>query len=187
MEAIFTADWFYEPKNIGSHIKSPVELLAGMRHTLGLSFDQPQPQIFVQRTLGQILFYPPNVAGWPGGKNWIDSSSLLFRMQLPSYVLKAQEVTVRPKDEGDVNVQALARKGGQRFQVKVNWDDFEKPFLKTPEADLADAIAATLLPFPLNTDQRTLIAKQTNSTQTQSERIHALTAALMSLPEYQLT
>lgn len=187
MESIFTADWFYEPKNIGSHIKSPVELLAGMRHALGVSFDQPQPQIFVQRTLGQILFYPPNVAGWPGGKNWIDSSSLLFRMQLPNYVLKAQEVTVRPKDEGDVNVQALARKGGQRFQVKVNWDDFEKPFLKTPEADLADAIAATLLPFPLNTDQRTLIAKQTNSTQTQSERIHALTAALMSLPEYQLT
>lgn len=187
METIFTADWFYDAKNVGTHIKSPVELLAGMRHTLGLTFDQPQPQIFVQRTLGQMLFYPPNVAGWPGGKNWIDSSSLLFRMQLPNYVLKAAEVTVRAKDEGDVNVQALARKGGQQFHVKVNWEAFESPFAHTPDTQLTETIASTLLPFPLSADQQTLIAKQTNTTQTRSERIHALTAALMSLPEYQLT
>jgi uncharacterized protein (DUF1800 family) len=187
MESIFTADWFYEAKNIGTHIKSPVELLAGMRHALGLTFEQPQTQIFVQRTLGQILFYPPNVAGWAGGKNWIDSSSLLFRMQLPSYVLKAAEVTVHSKEDGDVNTQLLARKGGQRFQVKANWEDFDTAFSKTTDADLADAIAAALLPFPLTTEQRTLIETQLSAAQTRPERIHALTAALMSLPEYQLT
>jgi len=187
METIFTADWFYDPRNMGTHIKSPVELLAGMRHTLGLTFDQPQPQIFVQRTLGQMLFYPPNVAGWPGGKNWIDSSSLLFRMQLPNYVLKAAEVTVRAKDEGDVNVQALARKGGQQFHVKVDWEDFEKAFAHTPDMQLTEAIASMLLPFPLSADQQALINKQTNLAQSRSERIHTLTAALMSLPEYQLT
>ena len=187
MERIFTADWFYEAKNIGAHIKSPVELLVGMRHTLGIQFDQPQPQIFVQRTLGQVLFYPPNVAGWPGGKNWIDSSSLLFRMQFPNYVLKAAEVTVAPKEDGDVNTQLLARKGGQQFRVTVNWSDFESPFAKTPDAELTDALAMALLPFPLNPDQRALLDNQTKPTQTRSERIHTLTAALMSLPEYQLT
>ena len=187
METIFNADWFYEPKNMGAHIKSPVELLAGLRHTLGVQFEQPQPQIFVQKTLGQILFYPPNVAGWPGGKNWIDSSSLLFRMQLPGYVLKAADVTVQPKDEGDVNTQLLARKGGAKFHTTVGWADFEKAFAKTPDAELADAIAVTLLPFSLRTDQRTIIEKQIKSGQTHSERIQTLTAALMSLPEYQLT
>ncbi|GAB3891574.1 DUF1800 domain-containing protein [Spirosoma agri] len=187
MESLFSTDWFYDPKNVGSHIKSPVELLAGMRHTLNLTFQQPQTQIFVQRTLGQILFYPPNVAGWPGGKNWIDSSSLLFRMQLPSYVLNDAEVTVRPKEDGDINTQLLARKGGQRFQVTINWDGFETIFAKTPDNDLPDAIAAALLPFPLKAEQKKLIETQTAHDLTRSRRIHALTAALMSLPEYQLT
>lgn len=187
METIFTSDWFYEAKNVGAHIKSPVELLAGLRHTLGVQFDQPQPQIFVQRTLGQLLFYPPNAAGWPGGKNWIDSSSLLFRMQLPAYVLKAAEVTIAPKDEADVNVQLLARKGGAKFQTKVDWADFESAFTKTPDAELLDALATTLLPFPLRPDQRTLIGNQRKPDQSRPEQIHTLTAALMSLPEYQLT
>ena len=187
MERIFTADWFYDTKNVGSHIKSPVELLAGMRHTLGIEFDSPQPQIFVQRTLGQTLFYPPNVAGWPGGKNWIDSSSLLFRMQLPNYVLKAANVNVEAKEDGDVNTQPLDRKGGQKFFTRVNWVDFEKAFAQTSDADLPDALAAVLLPFPLRPDQRTLIDSQTKSGKTQSERICLLTASLMSLPEYQLS
>lgn len=187
METIFTADWFYDSRNIGAHIKSPVELLVSMRHLLDLRFEQPQTQIFVQRTLGQVLLYPPNVAGWPGGKNWIDSSSLLFRMQLPGYVLKAAEVTVQSKEDGDVNTQALARKGGQRFQVTANWAGLETAFAKTPDAGLPDAIAAVLLPFPLSASQRTVIEAQVKPEQTRPERIHALTTALMSLPEYQLT
>ncbi len=187
METIFTADWFYDLKNRGAHIKSPVELLVGMRRQLGVQFDQPQPQIFVQRTLGQLLFYPPNVAGWPGGKNWIDSSSLLFRMQLPNYVLKAAEVTVKAKDEADVNVQVLARKGGAKFHTTVDWAAFERAFAKTPDDKLTNAIATILLPFPLNDDQRILLEKQVKPGQTRSERIQTLTAALMSLPEYQLT
>ncbi|GAB3809981.1 DUF1800 domain-containing protein [Spirosoma humi] len=187
METIFTADWFYDPKNRGAHIKSPVELLVGLRHTLGIQFEQPQSQIFVQRTLGQVLFYPPNVAGWPGGKNWIDSSSLLFRMQLPNYVLKATEVTVQPKEDGDVNTQLLARRGNAKFRTKVNWADFEAAFAKIPDAELTDALALTLLPLPLRPDQHTLIDRQALGSQTRPERIQALTAALMSLPEYQLT
>ncbi|WP_420150879.1 DUF1800 domain-containing protein [Spirosoma sp.] len=187
MESIFSADWFYDQENRGSHIKSPVELLAGLRRTLRVQFDQPQPQIFVQRTLGQLLFYPPNVAGWPGGNNWIDSSSLLFRMQLPSYVLKAADILVKPKDEADVNTQLLARKGNNTFRTTVGWNEFEATFAKTPDAELAEAIAVTLLPFPLRPDQRALLENQVNTSQTRSERIQMLTTALMSLPEYQLT
>lgn len=187
METIFNADWFYDPRHVAAHIKSPVELLAGMRHTLGVTFDQPQPQIFVQRTLGQLLFYPPNVAGWPGGKNWIDSSSLLFRMQLPNYVLKAADVTIRPKEDGDVNTEALARKGGNTFRTQVDWAGFEAAFAKTPDASLTDALAATLLPLPLRAEQRNLIEQQARSATTRSARIRSLTASLMSLPEYQLS
>ena len=187
MESIFVVDWFYDNANRGTHVKSPVELLVGMRHALGVTFDQPQPQVFVQRTLGQVLFYPPNVAGWPGGRNWIDSSSLLFRMKLPDYVLKAAEVNVRAKDEGDVNAALLARKGKNQFTTKVNWDEFDKPFACTDEAALPDALATYLLPFPLRPEQRELLLKQLKSGQSQSEKIKTLTVGIMSLPEYQLS
>jgi uncharacterized protein (DUF1800 family) len=30
--------------------------------------------------MGQVLFYPPNVAGWPAGTSWINSSTLLTRL-----------------------------------------------------------------------------------------------------------
>ena len=30
--------------------------------------------------MGQMLFYPPNVAGWPAGTSWINSSTLLTRL-----------------------------------------------------------------------------------------------------------
>ena len=30
--------------------------------------------------MGQMLFYPPNVAGWPAGTSWINSSTLLARI-----------------------------------------------------------------------------------------------------------
>ena len=37
----------------------------------------------MQRALDQVLFMPPNVGGWPYGKEWINSTSVVYRMQLP--------------------------------------------------------------------------------------------------------
>ncbi|MEY4893139.1 MAG: hypothetical protein RIQ34_1751, partial [Bacteroidota bacterium] len=87
LEDIFTSDWFYENKHIGTRIKSPIELLAGIRRLLPMQIDDATGQLLLQRGLGQVLFYPPNVAGWPGGKTWIDSSSLMLRMRVPRLLL----------------------------------------------------------------------------------------------------
>ena len=67
MEDIFTADWFYDAKNIGAIIKSPIELFAGIRRMLPMEIENNEAQLLVQKLMGQTLFYPPNVAGWPGG------------------------------------------------------------------------------------------------------------------------
>ena len=48
MEYIFTADWFYDPQNIGTRIKSPVELLVGMQRQLGIAFQQKGTVLFIQ-------------------------------------------------------------------------------------------------------------------------------------------
>ena len=83
LKDIFTSDWFYDEKLLGAKIKSPMELLIGFQRLLPMVFENERVNIRLQRILGQYLFNPPNVAGWPGGKNWIDSSSLVIRMKLP--------------------------------------------------------------------------------------------------------
>src|SRR5690606_7110499 len=75
LERIFTASWFYDPINIGNKIKSPIELMVGIMRTLPMKIASPENLIVYQKLLGQMLLYPPNVAGWPSGKAWIDSST----------------------------------------------------------------------------------------------------------------
>ncbi|NUM42001.1 MAG: DUF1800 domain-containing protein, partial [Leptospiraceae bacterium] len=65
LREIFESDWFYAPKNMGSKIKSPADLLAGILRKLKIRFENELSLVFVQRALGQVLFNPPNVAGWP--------------------------------------------------------------------------------------------------------------------------
>ena len=101
MKDIFSSDWFYEEKNIGSKIKSPVELIVGIRRTLPMKIENDELQLLLQRLLGQLLFYPPNVAGWPGGKNWIDSSSLMLRLRIPQMIYVSEELHMKPKDDDD--------------------------------------------------------------------------------------
>jgi uncharacterized protein (DUF1800 family) len=186
LEIILTAPWFYELENKGNRIKSPVELLAGMQHSLGLVFQQKQSLIFIQRTLGQVLLYPPNVAGWPGGRSWIDSSSLLFRMKLPDLLLKASQITVQPKQDGDVNTELLGRREKGVLEVTTNWGAFEKVFAGISTDQLPDALAAYFIQQPLGKGQRALVIKTAGQGVTRSEQIRNLTVVLMALPEYQL-
>lgn len=107
MRSIFESDWFYHQQNMGTKIKSPVELMAGMIRSLEIRFSNPLALTFVQKALGQMLFNPPNVAGWPGGKTWIDNSTLMLRLNLGAYLLQAVEINLRLKNDP----QAQEREG----------------------------------------------------------------------------
>jgi uncharacterized protein (DUF1800 family) len=93
MRHLFSSNWFYDQRNIGIKIKSPIELLVGMIKVLDISFKDKKKYLQIQKELGQTLFQPPNVAGWPGDKAWIDNSTLMTRLTLPS-VLKKKDLEV---------------------------------------------------------------------------------------------
>ena len=80
---IFTSDWFYEEENIGAKIKSPIELMVGIQRTLPMKIERTESLLNFQKLMGQVLLMPPNIAGWPQGKSWIDSSTLMLRLKLP--------------------------------------------------------------------------------------------------------
>jgi uncharacterized protein (DUF1800 family) len=186
MEKIFTSDWFYDEANIGKHIKSPVELLAGIQRTMGVNFEEKQPLLFVQRVLGQVLLYPPNVAGWAGGKNWIDSSSLLFRMQLPFLIFKMGDINIAAKSDGDVNTDFQTRKGKKNnFQATVDWQSFTANFKEENRSDLLKKLSQYFLQVPVNQQVMAgFLAKTQN--ENQEEAIKKMALGLMMMPEYQL-
>jgi len=182
---LFTSDWFYDQRNRGSKIKSPVEFWVGIQRTLPMEIENPQVQLFLLRLLGQSLFYPPNVAGWPGGTSWIDSSSLLLRLRIPQLIWASERFAFRPKADDDVEMGIKGKRNKNPYQIKatIHWEEWTKHF-KTAEPDkLAVALSEQLLPIPLNKEKIRLLQERTANTQ---HSISQLTISLMSMPEYQL-
>ena len=184
---IYTSEWFYNDKNIGTHIKSPVELLVGIRRLLPMELDKPEVQLLFQRALGQILFYPPNVAGWPGGKNWIDSSALMLRMRIPQILTAADDFVVKPKDDDDtmmgmdgVDKKAMAR----QVNSAVDWAAITKVFDNITRENLMQKISDIVLQTKskINKD---ILDKYVDK-DTRDGYIKSTIVELMSTPEYQL-
>jgi uncharacterized protein (DUF1800 family) len=72
---------FFADANIRSRVTAPAEFVAGAARALGL-FD-PAPSTLAladwSARMGQDLFDPPNVGGWPGGRAWVSSRALVAR------------------------------------------------------------------------------------------------------------
>jgi len=192
---IFSSSWFYDQKNIGSQIKSPVLWMVGLRRQLPMEIQNPAVQLVMERLLGQVLFAPPNVAGWPGGKHWIDSSSLMLRMQLPGIISRSDVILSQPKDDDDImmgmrdqalarNIKKLKNPGGQFFQAKIFWDKYVRNFNDTPDGGVYDAIRDLLLQKVSAINENEMIKYIDESNR--EKRIESITIRLMGTPEYQL-
>jgi len=77
---IFSIDAFYSTKAYRALVKSPAELTAQTLRATGADAKGFLAAANAMAPMGQVLFYPPNVAGWPGGTSWINSSTLLNRI-----------------------------------------------------------------------------------------------------------
>jgi len=190
LEDMFTSNWFYDEKNIGTRIKSPVELLAGIRRLLPMQLENEQSQLLFQRALGQVLFYPPNVAGWPGGKSWIDSSSLMLRLRIPQILSANDALDIRPKTDDDVQMGQMmegikkmkdAVKGGT---ATIDWAAVNTIFEKVPREKLLETIEATVLQTK-NKVSSVVLDKYLNAA-SRENFVKSAVVNLMSTPEYQL-
>lgn len=191
LKEIFSSDWFYDEMNIAAKIKSPIELLVGLSRIIPIDFENEQSPLFIQRSLGQVLLNPPNVAGWPGGRNWIDSSSLLLRMRLPQVIYYDEELDFSPKED-------MPEQGMMRLKMT---DEFIKRFVQkklaakpdwmkalqyfSSSANIMDDIVKMLLAKPCAASARKCIQNNRDTSSKESE-IKSVMIEVMSLPDYQL-
>jgi uncharacterized protein (DUF1800 family) len=199
LEDIFTSEWFYEEKNIGARIKSPVELIVGIQRMLPMKLDNQEALLLLQRVLGQLLFYPPNVAGWPGGKTWIDSSSLMMRMRLPQMIADNDELNVKPKDDDDQmmgrpnndpgddsrsKAMKLVRRLNKPIKADIDWALYVKNFELVSKENLLGAVSKILLQTKSGVSAD--IIRQYADASSRESFIKTATIQIMSTPEYQL-
>ena len=186
MHVIFQSEEFNSPVNVGNRIKSPAELLIGMQlHTNG-KFENPQSLIFLQRAMRQVLFYPPNVSGWPKGKEWIDSTSLTFRLTLPMLLFGGLETDFEASDDGDANGLGKDRPGKRNLHCKADWIGLANQFTKASASETVETIEEFLLSRKASSANRDLVSKRAGLATNGPEFMKALFIGFMSLPEYQM-
>ncbi|TWO33831.1 DUF1800 domain-containing protein [Seonamhaeicola sediminis] len=180
MHFVCSSNWFYNEENIGTKIKSPIEFLVGIKTIVPVAFKNKRQLLNLQRLLGQILLDPPNVAGWKGGQNWIDSNTITLRLKLPSLLLNSSYISNSRTEETDDQIeekkQFFKRNYGRRFNVESNWNYFNQQFRNVNMNELDSHILACNMSQVargyLNTLEK--VSKQEYCIQ------------LMSLPEYQM-
>ncbi len=179
MRYILNSEWFYNETNIGTKIKSPIELIAGIHTTIPFKLNNKKQGVLLQKLLGQVLLFPPNVAGWKGGRSWIDSNTIVTRLRLPSVLLNNAQITYSDKggledDVNDLKNQKLRKK--TFIETSTKWTVFEENYKNLFPEDLTTSLLAT----GVNKGVYELLE------QSKSVSKKDFCIQLLSLPEYQL-
>ncbi|MEM7102348.1 MAG: DUF1800 domain-containing protein [Bacteroidota bacterium] len=177
MKSILSSSWFYDEENIGIKIKSPTELLVGIMKTFRLKLHEPEKFYQLQKALGQKLFEPPNVSGWPSGKLWINNGNIMLRMGLANFLTQQLQVSVPFRKLHPVNISKtlpVQKISGMSFI------GFNEIFGCCSPGDLVNGIAEYLL--QPTTHQNIGY----NPGFSEQEKMFHIILQIMRLPEYQV-
>ncbi len=174
---------FFDETTIGSRIKSPIELIIGTARALNIPQVSPVYLAGFAGLLEQTLLDPPNVAGWPGYRTWISTSTLPQRNAFIDELL-------------DGKPRSMYR---QRFTLPA-FDalGFARTFPAPNDAvALVKDLAQTLFAIPTGDGQREMylnallqgaaVYDWSIADARAGDRLKALLRMMLKLPEYQLT
>jgi uncharacterized protein (DUF1800 family) len=147
LREIFLSKEFYSEAAIRSQIKSPVQYLIALLKQLEITEPPAGFPVTAQQQLGQVLFMPPNVAGWDWGQAWINTNTLLTRYNLAGFLTKGA---------GEVDKSMMTEKAKIPGSMRMgrSWDgpDYEKiasrPLRENP-TDLVDSLVFRFFQCPL--------------------------------------
>ena len=174
LSTIFRSSAFYSPKVVHHQIKSPVQWI--MQTTKMLEIPLPDSKVLENSlsALGQVVFAPPNVKGWDGGRSWISASSLLYRYNLAAYLLSGK---------------ARILGGGNTKTANVPLDKIAPLEVRNGSDQLLDRLSFRLFNYPLPPKDRAtyLTYLEKHATPYSDDTIRDLMQIMMSTPDYQLT
>jgi uncharacterized protein (DUF1800 family) len=155
---------FYSDQVAGRKVRSPIELAVGLMHTLDMTVDLVALSDRLHE-IGQGLFRPPNVKGWPGGRAWINSSTLLGRANLVKLLME-DEKTKFAAGSLEATIQ---QRGAPKPDEQVRW--------------LLDQLIAVPVPEDVHQQLIQLLIAGNGSVE---QKLRITVSAIATLPEFQL-
>ncbi len=99
MRAIFTSDEFVSSSSYRSLVKSPTEFMLHAARAIGMDNSKAAKLIAASGSgMGQVLFDPPDVSGWPNNESWISSNTVIERVNFVTAAL-AQAASLPPSSD----------------------------------------------------------------------------------------
>ena len=95
MRALFLSRQFTDPSARFARYAWPVEFVARAIKEVGWAGYSVADAVNALGNMGQILYEPPDVAGWDLGKTWFSSGTMLARMNLGSTLTANQKFNLR--------------------------------------------------------------------------------------------
>ncbi len=105
-KSILLSDEFWRGANRAGIVHSPVSLTIGTVRSTGVLPADWQTLPAKLSQMGQRLFDPPNVAGWPGGEAWITPGRLLSRLEWLEQLAQADNTQLRTNATMSMNPMA---------------------------------------------------------------------------------
>jgi uncharacterized protein (DUF1800 family) len=187
LKFMLISDEFFNTQYKGAKIKNPMETAIGILKAFDLSPTQITPTadwayILTQtQALQQLLFYPPDVQGWVGQRDWISSTTYVVRGSTSDYI-----------------VNTMGNTRATQFKLISNPVNYARTYKTAEDATkFVDDIVSVFLQFPISTAKKqslvatllgsTILANWSTSTPGADNQIKALLKAIMRLPEFQLT
>jgi uncharacterized protein (DUF1800 family) len=172
VKAILLSDAFYSDKAFTNHVKSPVEYVVGTVKQLGGQVRERGLALALKQ-LGQELFNPPNVAGWPGGTTWLDPATMAMRFNFGGLLAAGVKNAPSPNSGGYIDPESFVQKLGNK-----SWDAVIDLFGDSLTGGLTDATHTAIAGYAGKAgDLRP---------QTLDVKLRGLIHLLMVSPEYQV-
>jgi uncharacterized protein (DUF1800 family) len=92
VEAILKSNEFISQQAYLEQVKSPVDYVVTALRSLGATA-KPAAAIATLNNMGQLPFDPPSVFGWPDGITWINTSTILDRINFPLAIQTASNLS----------------------------------------------------------------------------------------------
>jgi len=174
LRTMFASKAFYHPTVIGSQIKSPVQLVVGTIRTLGLDMPGERAVSGALNQMGQVPLHPPNVKGWPGGHQWISTSTLFVRYNTAVWLAggSGQFATMNQRNK----FRGVAQAGDTGFRPSTGG---------TPEA-VVDAWVQRLIGRPISAEAREVLIDALGGHPEREDSVRKMVQLIVSMPEYQL-
>ena len=144
LRGLLQTNAFWARENRGTLVKSPVEIVVGTLRQLDIAPDDTLPLALAVAGMGQNLFAPPNVRGWPGGDVWINTNTLLARKQFLDRIAR--------NDAGPPPRAAMSMSMAQADDA----NDDPPPMFATREATVADIDRAARIARQIDRSTRNL-------------------------------